>query len=120
MERLTTNKDVLDMGMSELSYNSCYTKDGKARFRDFENDIGARELAINLLEKYASVPNEFTCDEDFDEQMMGYLMYGVENIEGLIAIFYRNLCAMADLREALKRYEDLEEHGNLLKPPCAV
>lgn len=120
MQRLTTNKDVQDMGISELAYNSCYLKDGKARFRDFENDFDARELTIELLEKHAGIPNEFTCDEDFDEQMVEYLMHGTNNIEGLIAVFYRNLWAMADLREALKRYEDLEEQGKLLKLPCAV
>lgn len=34
---------------------------------------------------------------------------------GLIAVFYRNLWAMADLRERLKKYEDLEEQGKLIK-----
>lgn len=28
MERLTTNKDVSEMGMYELAHNSCYYKDG--------------------------------------------------------------------------------------------
>ncbi len=31
MSRLTTNKPVDEMSMLELAYNSCYTKDGKAR-----------------------------------------------------------------------------------------
>ena len=64
--------------------------------------------------------NEFKCDDDFDEAMIGYMSYGIENIEGLIAVFYRNLCAMADLRGRLKRYEDAEEQKRLLKLPCAV
>lgn len=106
MERLTGDKNVQDMGMVELAYNSCYAKDGKARYRDYDIDIDARQLAIELLERYAGIPNEFTCDDDFDEAIIGYMSYGIENIEGLIAVFYRNLWAIADLRERLKRYED--------------
>ena len=40
MERLTTDKDVSEMGMFELAHNSCYIKDGKARYRDYNLDIG--------------------------------------------------------------------------------
>lgn len=120
MDRLTSDKDVKDMGMVELAYNSCYAKDGKARYRDYDIDIDARQLAIELLERYADIPNEFTCDDDFDDRIIDYMSYGMENPEGLIALFYRNLWAMADLRERLKRYEDAEEQKRLLKLPCAV
>lgn len=120
MKRLTSNKEVSEMGMYELAHNSCYAKDRKARFRDFENDFDARELAIKLLEKYTDIPNEFTCDEDFDDFIMDSLQYGMDDIQGLIAVFYRNLWAMADLRERLKEYEDLEEQGKLLKLPCVL
>lgn len=120
MKRLTTDKDVSEMSMIELAYNSCYAKVGKARYRDFEDDFDARELTIKLLEKYADIPNEFTCDEDFDDFMMDSLQYGTDDMLGLIAVFYRNLWAMADLREWMKRYEDLEEQGRLLKLPCKV
>lgn len=105
------------MGIYELAYNSCYAKDGKVRYRDFENDYDARELAIKMLENYADIPNEFTCDDDFDDFMADFLQYGVDDILGMIAVFYRNLWAMADLRERLKEYEDLEQQGKLLKLP---
>lgn len=118
MKRLTSNKNISEMNMYELAYNSCYGEDGNARFRDFENDFDARELAIKLLEKYADIPNDFTCDEDFDDFIADALQYGTDDILGLIAVFYRNLWAMADLRETLKEYEDLEEQGKLLKLPC--
>lgn len=106
MERLTSNKEVSEMSMYELAHNSCYAKDGKARIKDYENDFDARELAIKLLEKYADIPNEFTCDEDFDDFMLDSLQYGTDSILGLIAVFYQNMWAMADLRERLKEYED--------------
>lgn len=120
MDRLTSDKDVKDMGMVELAYNSCYANDGKARYRDFDTDIDARQFAMELLERYADIPNEFACDDDFDEQMIEYMSYGIENPEGLIALFYRNLWAMADLRGRLKRYEDAEEQKRLLMLPCVV
>ncbi len=98
MKRLTTNKNVSDMGMSELAHNACYIKDGKARYRDYVLDMDAREMTRILLKDYT----------------------GGDDTEGFIATFYRNLWAMADLREALKQYEDLEEEGKLQKLPCAV
>ena len=120
MKRLTSNKKVSEMGMYELAHNSCYAKNRKARYRDFDDDFDARKLAIKLLKKYTDIPNEFTCDDDFDNFMMDSLQYGMDDIQGLIAVFYRNLWAMADLRERLKKYEDLEEQGKLLKLPCSV
>jgi len=119
MKRLTTNKEVSEMSMIELAYNSCYAKDHLARYRDYDTDIDARELAIKLLEKF-DISIEFTCDEDFDDFMLDASQYGIDQAIGLIALFYRNLWAMADLRERLKEYEDLEEQGLLMKLPCKV
>lgn len=108
MDRLTVNKPVLEMGMYELAHNSCYIdEDGNARYRDFETDVDARSLARQLLKQYADGDDAFTDDDNFDDEMLELLMYGTSTIEGLIALFYRNLWAMADLRETLKRYEDL-------------
>lgn len=119
MKRLTTNKSVSEMNMLELVYNSCYTKDGWARYRDYEKDIDAKELARDLLKRYADGHGAFLRDEDFMDQMANYTQSGPEEIEGLIAVFYRNVWAMADLREWLKYYEDLEEQGKMLRLPCA-
>lgn len=107
MKKLTSNKEASEMSLYELAHNSCYAKEGNARVRDFENDFDARELAVRLLGKYADIPNEFTCDEDFDDFMLDSLQYGMDSIQGLIAVFYRNIWAMADLRERLKEYEDI-------------
>lgn len=120
MKRLTTNKDVQEMGMVELAHNSCYVKDGAAWYRDFSSDMDARGLARKLLKDFAEGDDSFTCDEDFDEYIAACLEDGMDSIEGLIALFYRNLWAMADLRERLAEYEDLEEQKRLIKLPCAV
>lgn len=120
MERLTTNKDVSEMNMVELAHNCCYAKDGKARYRDYETDIDARELTRQFLKKFADGDDAFTCDEEFDECILDNLQYGTDIMEGVIAVFYRNLWAMADLREMLKSYEDAEEKGLLQQLPCNV
>lgn len=49
MERLTTNKEVTGMSMTELAYNCCYAKDRAARYRDYGLDIDARDLARKLM-----------------------------------------------------------------------
>ena len=110
MKRLTTNKDISDIeGMYELAHNSCYIdKNGNARYRDFETDIDARVLTRDLLKKYADGDDAFIDDDDFDNQMMEALQYGTDTIEGVIALLYRNLWAMADLRERLEHYEETE------------
>ena len=123
MERLTTNKPVEEMSMTELARNSCYAKDGYAWYRDFETDIDARELARDLMLNWGFFEldsDEMLSDEIFDETMMDNLQYGSKEIEGLIALFYRNLWAMADLHSRLKAYEDAEEQGLLLRLPCKV
>jgi hypothetical protein len=121
MERLTTNKNVSDMGMVELALNCCYiAKDGSGRYRDYEIDIDERDFVRKLTTTFVGeyLPLQ---DESFDEEMMDNL--GIDpfaDVRGLIAIFYRNMWAMAELREKLKRYEDAEEQGLLLRFPCKV
>lgn len=125
MGRLTIEKDVKEMSMYELTHNSCYVKDGLARYRDFETDIDCRDLARKLMVDYGlwrGIPeygldadNELVDDDIFDESILESLQYGTDTIEGLIALFYRNLWAMADLRTILKKYEDLEEQGGLVE-----
>lgn len=118
--RLTTDKPASEMGMFELAHNSCYMgEDGAARYRDFDIDIDAREFAKNLMRSYG-MEMDVKNDDEFDDEMMELLACSVHDIEGLIALFYRNLWAMADLRETLKRYEDLAEEGKLLELPCKV
>lgn len=120
MERLTTNKPADEMSMLELAYNSCYAKDGKAMYEDYETVRDARDFARNLYKAYLNeeLPTD---DEEFDGRMMDDLQYESEvHLRGLIALFYRNLWAMADLREALKAYEDKQEQGLLISLPCKV
>lgn len=114
MGRLTTDKGVEDMGLYEMAHNCCYIKDGTARYRDFITDIDTREMIKNLY--FAYTGNELQkAEEGFDECILDMLMYDTTEIEGLIALYYRNLWAMANLRERLKAYEDIIDEPEKLK-----
>lgn len=115
MTRLTTDKPVSEMGGYELANNCCYIQNGVARYRDYNKDVDARALARHLMVYNgfwndcgdSPITDKELVDNDiFDETMIEYLAFGEEDLEGLIAIFYRLIWAMADLREALKEYED--------------
>lgn len=121
MGRLTSNKKVSDMSILELAYNSCYVdKERKARCRNYELDIDSRELVKDLVEDMCDEDLSDMSDEEFDEYMGEMLSVEMDSLVGLLALFYRNLWAMANLRETLKKYEDLEEQGRLVKLPCKV
>ena len=121
MKRLTMD-NVEEMGMFGLAHNCCYIdKNRNTRYRDFEIDIDARELAKGLLKEMTEDAVSFESDEDFDDRMGCYIGEdGICTPRGLIANFYQNLWAMAELREKLKYYEDLEEQERLLVLPRKV
>lgn len=121
MKRLTMD-NLEEMGMFSLAHNCCYIdENGNTRYRDFEIDIDARELAKGLLKEMTEGKVSFESDEDLDDWMGCYIGEdGICTPRGLIATFYQNLWAMAELREKLKYYEDLEEQGRLLVLPCKV
>lgn len=121
MERLTSNKNVSDMSMIELAHNSCYADNKRnARYRDYEMDMDARDFARNLMVTLTKDELPIS-DTEFDEEILDDLAIDpFSDVRGLIALFYRNLWAMANLRETLKKYEDLEEQELLLRLPCKV
>lgn len=121
MERLTSNKKVSDMSMIELAHNSCYADDERnARYRDYEMDMDARDFARNLMVTLAKDEMPIS-DTEFDVEILDNLAIDpFSDVRGLIALFYRNLWAMANLRETLKKYEDAGEQGRLIKLPCKV
>lgn len=121
MERLTSNKTTSDMNMLELAYNSCYADEKcNARYRNYELDIDSRELVRKLIKDICKEDLSYMSDEEFDEYVSEMLSVEIDSQIGLLAVFYRNLWAMAELREKLKEYEDLEEQGMLIKFPCRV
>lgn len=121
MERLTSNKKVSDMSMIELAHNSCYADNERnARYRDYEMDMDARDFARSLMVTLTKDELPIS-NTEFDEEILdGLAIDPFSDVRGLISLFYRNLWAMANLRETLKKYEDLEEQEKLVKLPCKV
>lgn len=118
MKRLTMD-NVEEMGMYSLAHNCCYIDENRnTKYRDFEIDIDARELAKRLLKEMTGDEVSFESNDDFDDWMGCCIGEdGISTPRGLIATFYQNLWAMAELREKLKYYEDLEEQGRLVVLP---
>lgn len=107
MKRLTTDKNASEMSMIELAHNSCYAdKERRARYRDYELDIDARDLAKMLINDMCNEDLSSMTDEEFDNYIKEMLADGMNSQIGLIALFYRNVWAMTDLREKLADYED--------------
>ena len=90
----------------EMAFNACFVKDGQAMFRDFEKEYDIRELFSKLV-KNLTATGGLDVGEDFDGMMYDMLMEEPMSIEWLLAISYRNMWAMAEMREALKKSEQL-------------
>ncbi len=122
MNRLTSNKKTSEMGMYELSHNCMFIKDGEAWYRDFDREISLRNMIREIMEQYEGEYDEqLNDDELLDTILFESLQYPAESgISGFIAIFNMLAWSLADLRERLKKYEDLEEQGRLLELPCKV
>lgn len=115
MNRLTVNKETKDMTMVELARNCCYIKDREAMYRDYEKNLSARDFIRRIMVKYGYweenedsilAREELINDETFDDTIIDLFQFGEDDQEGLIALLYRNLWAMAELRDTLKAYED--------------
>ena len=93
------------MTMVELAHNCCFAKDREAYYREYEWEISARDMARELAKMCGyELPEN---NEEFDCEIMDDL-YMTENVteRNLIALFYRNLLAQADIYEHLKKYEE--------------
>ena len=103
MKRLTMD-NVEEMGMYSLTHNCCYIDENRnTRYRDFVIDIDARELAKGLLRELTEGVVSLESDVDFDDRMGCCIGEdGICTPRGLIATFYQNFWAMAELREKLK------------------
>ncbi len=108
MDRLTTEKPVKEMTMTELSHNGCYIdKTGWARYRDYDTDIDARDFVRKLLERYEPeqpIPEE---SGGLEQLLFDELQYGaLDHAGSLVALVYMMIISMAELRAHLAAYED--------------
>ena len=91
----------------------------KNDLQKYRKNKGDRDELEPIIEKEILSDRKLS-DEEFEEYMGSMLSVEIDSTVGLLALFYRNLWAIADLREKLKEYEDLEEQGRLVKLPCKI
>ena len=105
MKRLTVEKSAREMTGTELTHNCVYARDGWARYRDYDKDMDLFDFIREFgdAEKSGELPAD---NEAAAEMLMDDLQYGIDNSCGRVALVYRIMWAMADLRETLKAYED--------------
>lgn len=123
MKRLTSD-NVFEMSMTELALNQVFVEDGWVWYRKAPEDEcsvcdlirGAAAKGLGL-EDIELDPN--LTDEELGDVMLDWLQFGEKEPEGVLAILYRALWAMAEVRERLKLYEDIcfaEDGTELLAP----
>ena len=110
MKRLTTDKPSNN---TETMLNYAYAKDGYVHlsYADGEEDI-------RLTEYLCRVAHEIGCEFATEENILN----GDTCLECDCKVSILNVLAIqaAELRERLKKYEDAEEQGLLVRLPCKV
>lgn len=106
MRRMTTDRPASEMNMAELAHNCMYARDGWAWYRDYERDMDLRDFIREF--SIAEGAGELTEDNEIQaELLMDNLQYWIDCPSGRVALVYRIMWAMADLRETLMAYEDI-------------
>lgn len=113
MKRLTLN-DVHAMNMTEMALNQVSVRD---RWAWYLLDPPEGECSVCDLIRSAATTGlklegddlslSLMTDEELGDVMLDWLQFGEKEPEGILAILYRALWAMAELRERLKLYEDI-------------
>lgn len=108
MYRLTDDNPTDNLG---TSMNLFYVRDGNVFVRGGGAAPDYADISLNdFIRKAAKVISTETLLPESDEEigfaMTEYLLDGVEEQTGLIALLYTAAWAYAELRERLKQYED--------------
>ena len=111
MKRLTSN-NTFEMNMTELALNQVSVENGWAWYlKAPEDECSVCDLIRSAatkglkLEEIELDPN--LTDEELGDVMLEWLQFGETEPEGILAILYRALWAMGEVRERLKLYEDI-------------
>lgn len=106
MNRMTSD-NTFEMDMHQLALNQVYIgPDGWPWYVDQpDQELSVCDL-IRTAAETLSVELPVLSDEDLSDLLMDFLQYGAEEPEGVLAILYRALWAMAEVRARLFRYED--------------
>lgn len=102
-----TSDNVFEMNMHQLALNQVYIgQDGWVRYRNGpEDEVSVCDL-IRTAAETLGVELPILSDDELSDLLTDWLQYGAKEPEGVLAILYRALCAMAEVRANLYRYED--------------
>ena len=119
MKRTTIEKPACEMNMVELAHNCMYARDRWAWYRDYDSDMDLRDFIrkFSEAEGASELPED---NEALSDILMDDLQYGINDPNGRTALVYRLMWAMADLRETLMEFENMEEQKRIIKLPCKV
>lgn len=86
------------MDTVEFLINNCYAHEGKAYYRDYDNEWTAEDFARLLWREHMhdSLLDDMT-DEKLGEYMYDCLQYGYDDIVGLIAMIYMLIWTKAEV-----------------------
>lgn len=118
MERLTIDDMKQINTAEEIAHNHVYIKNGEAWYRNYRREIPIRDFIKKMMDENGVKYPENA--EDFDEFMLDLASLNPDSLRGMIGFLYQALRGFAEVREALKEYEDLEEQGRLIELPCKV
>lgn len=106
MKRLTSD-NTFEMNMHQLALNQVYIgKDGWVQYVEGpDSECSVCDL-VRAASETLGVELPMLSDEALSDLLLDWLQYGAEEPEGVVAILYRALCAMAEVRAQLFRYED--------------
>lgn len=105
-ERLTTDNPTTN---TKNMLNLAYAKDGYVYLRYGVNDV-------NLCDYVSEFATKQGCNYTANEILEGACL----ECDCEVNLLYCLAVQAAELRERLKYYEDLDEQGQLIRPPCKV
>lgn len=103
MKRLITD-NVFETDMTDLALNQVFVREGWAWYRRAPEDECSvcdliRSVAENGMRQDDIELDPSLMDENLGDIMLDWLQFGEKEPEGVLAILYRALWAMAELRE---------------------
>lgn len=106
--RITLNKPIGEMGMTELALNNCFIRNKNAMFRDYEAEYDVRDF-IKKAAKTLGIEIFAEDPEDIDYALFDWLEEGYDSPQGIIALLYLLIWSKAELYERLKYFENAKE-----------
>lgn len=107
MKRLTL-KNAFEMNMTELALNQVFVQDNQAWYlKEPENECSICDLVRGAAKTLDIALEQKLTDEELGDIMLDWGQFGETEPEGILAILYRALWAMAEVRERLRSYEDI-------------